>query len=59
MSRKDYEMLAAAIHAANTSAISQDEKSGISLVSVHLARALSQNNPRFNYAMWLAACRGE
>jgi hypothetical protein len=63
MTRKDYELIAAAITRATESANEQEEYilrcaalDGIQRAAIALAFGLHADNPRFNYDRFLRAC---
>jgi hypothetical protein len=63
MTRKDYELIAAAITRATESANQQDEYilqcaalDGIQRAAIALACGLHADNPRFDHARFLRAC---
>ena len=55
MTKKDYELIALAIWEARQKAWTDED---IDNVQAILARKLSEQNPRFNRAMFEAACNG-
>ena len=58
MTRKDYELIAAATRDALHSARpwSEDKEEGIRLTARSIADALAADNPRFDRSRFLAAC---
>ena len=67
MTRKDYEIIAAAFRSAyksvnpftDTPQTRQDIKNGICLASIEIADRLAQENPKFNRDTFLDACTTE
>jgi hypothetical protein len=61
--RKDYELIAAALHRSNMAAgigakplFGEGMKAGVRLVAIDLAATLEHDNPRFDRARFLKAC---
>lgn len=59
MTRKDYELIAKVLSDADNGAVSEQARYGVRQVVFNLCDAFERENPSFNPAMWLAACRGE
>lgn len=56
MSRKDYEIIAAALAEAKAQAMTPDELSGVFIAAALLSRTLAEANPRFDRQRFLTAC---
>ena len=59
MSRKDYEIIAAALAAARHGFVSDEYKQAVFITAGFIADALAADNPRFDRERFLAAARAE
>jgi hypothetical protein len=59
LTRRDYYLLAHALHTSKDQAVVEDERMGVAIARQNIVQALQSNNTNFDRELFLEVARGE